>query len=254
MIIDISENNLNVIERGIYYLGLLDYPNITASDLANIIAFIKYEKSYGRQTEIKCQDEKILKAINDAISHPDTFENVLLCPDKAFVYHGTDLRAAKKILSSGRLLSAVNVYEKTGEELSFKKSDSLWNDPPDFFEYIMFCWGDNMTGDFVVLSGDFPSEDDLLKGNFNAGVRFYFKYEDMLKHPDYVLDGYHAIKVKDEIILFDYLYACIVPEQYKAELVGLVPPQLLSKVHFLSQRGISISSWNKEVYDYLTKL
>jgi len=37
----------------------------------------------------------------------------------------------------------------------------------------------------------------------------------MIKHPGYVFDGYHPAKIKDELVLTDYLYACIVPEQYK---------------------------------------
>ena len=254
MILNISENNLNVIERGVYYYGLLDYPNITTSELANIIAFLEYENLYGRKTVIECQDENIVKAVNDAISQPDTFKNALLSPDNTFIYHATNVRAAKKILSGGVLFSAEKVYGKTGEVLSFEKRDSLWNDPPDFFQYIMFCWGDNMTGDYVVLSENFPLEEDLFNGNFNAGVRFYFKYDDMLKHPGHTLDGYHAMKVKDEIVLSNYLYACIVPEQYKIELEDSVLSQLLTKVHFLSQRGISLSSWNEKVCDFLSKL
>ena len=254
MTLKITDNNTRVIERGVYYYGLPDYPHITMSDLKNIIAFIRYEKSYSRQTEIVCKDENILAAVNDAVSDPNKIESILLPAENEFIYHATDIKAAQKILSEGKLLSAVKAYGKTGEELSFEKRDSLWNDPPDYFEYIMFCWGDDVTGDYVVLSEKSPVEDDLQKGNFDAGVRFYFRYEDIIHHPGHVFDGYHPIKVKYEIVLPDYLHACVVPGQYKSKLEVVVLPEIVSKVHCLLQKGISLTDWNGKVYDFICKM
>ncbi|MDF2686884.1 MAG: hypothetical protein K0S55_2067, partial [Clostridia bacterium] len=57
MILNISNHGSGVIERGVYYFVLSDYPHITASELKNVIAFINYEKSYDRQTEIVCEDQ-----------------------------------------------------------------------------------------------------------------------------------------------------------------------------------------------------
>ncbi len=48
-------------------------------------------------------------------------------------------------------------------------------------------------GDYVVLSENFPCEEDLLKGNFNAGVRFYIKYED-ISIKDILLMGIMPLK------------------------------------------------------------
>lgn len=254
MILNISNHESTVIERGVYYFALSDYPNITTSELKGMVEFIKYEKSYNRQTEIVCKDDNILAIVNNAVAHPETIENILLPNESDFVYHATGLEATKRILSGGKLLSAVKVYGKTGEELAYEKRDSPWNDPADYFEYIMLCWGDNMTGDYVVLSENFPSEEDLVNGNFNSGVRFYFRYDDIIRHSGHVLDGYHAIKIKDEILLSEYLYACIVPEQYKVEIDNLVLQELTSKVHYLSQKGISLSDWNDKVYDFVTNL
>ena len=152
------------------------------------------------------------------------------------------------------MLSAVNVYGKTGGELSDEKNGSLYNDPADFFEYIMFCNGDDMTGDFVVLSEKFPSEEDLILGNFNAGVRFYIRSEDIIRDSGYIFDGYHCAKVKDEIILLDYLFACIVPEQYKNEIDNYILPELKNKVYYLPQKGIQMSGWNDMVYEFVKKL
>lgn len=254
MIINISNYKATVFERGVYYFGLSDYPNITKKELNYVITFIKYEESYGRKTEIICNSEGILTIVNNAVARLDTDENIVLPEENKFVYHGTDITATREILSSGKLLSATKVYGKTGAELAFEKRDSLWNDPADYFEYIMFCWGDSPTGDYVVLSDNFSSKEDLIKGNFNPGVRFYFKYKDIIKHPGHTFDGYHAVKIKDEIILSYYLHSCIVPEQYRNELRGQIPSELVSKVHFLSQNKLGISTWNKKVYDFVSEI
>ena len=256
MTLNITDNNTHVIERGVYYFGLSNYPHIKISELNNILAFIniKYEKSYKRQTDIVCQDENVLAIINDVVSHPNKIEGILLPTQNEFIYHATDIKATQRILSEGKLLSAVKAYGKTGEELSFEKQDSLWNDPADYFEFIMFCWGDDMTGDYVVLSENHPDEGDLQIGNFDAGVRFYFRYEDIIRHPGHVFDGYHPVKVKDEIMLSSYLHACIVPEQYKSELEIYNFHGLASKIRYLSQKGIGLTDWNDRVYDYICKL
>ncbi|MCL2253217.1 MAG: hypothetical protein FWC09_02120 [Lachnospiraceae bacterium] len=238
------------IEQGVYYFVLSDYPHISTSELKNAVAFVRYEKKYGRETKIICEDENTLQVVIDATGNLDITD----MPTEKFVYHATDATAAKKILSCGKLLSAIKVYGKTGDELAYNKRNSLWNDPADFFEYIMFCGGEQMTGDYVVLSENMPSEDDLEKGNFNAGVRFYFRYEDVKKHPKHIHDGYHPIKVKDEVILSDYLYACIVPGQYKQELNNLILPELVSKVHFVPQNKNNLYNWNEKVCDFINKL
>ena len=171
-----------------------------------------------------------------------------------FVYHATDVYAAQKILTDGKLLSATKVYGKTGEEIAFERRESEWKDPADFYEYIMFGWGTHLVGDYVVLSERFPCEEDLRKGNFNAGVRFYIRYDDIIKHKGHTFDGYHPIKVKDEILLSDYLFACIVPEQYKEQLDGCILQELLPKVHYLEQNGLCLQEWNDKVVAYIKKL
>lgn len=255
MVLNISNRNLTVIRKGIYYFELSDYPKIQDYEWNNIIAFISYEKAHGRQTEIICEDNNVLSKVHNAAAHLNGTEYIPPNVDgDEFVYHATNVIAAQKILSSGQLLSAIKVYGKTGEELALERRKIGYYDPADYFEYIMFGWGDHMVGDYVVLSENWPSDEDLVKGNFNAGVRFYFRYEDIIQHPGHVFDGYHAIKVKDEIILSDYLYACIVPEQYRNEIKSHISPELALRVHYLSQKGIGISDWNDKVYDFVCKL
>ena len=106
-------------------------------------------------------------------------------------------------------------------------------------------------GDYVVLSEDFPCDEDFVKGNFDAGVRFYIKYEDIIKHRGHVFDGYHPIKVREEVLLSDYLYACVVPEQYKEQIEMYIPQELTDRVHYLPQRGLSLQEWNDKVVKYI---
>ena len=239
------------IERGVYYFNLPDYPHISESELKIAVAFIMYERSHNRHTEIVCSDDNILAAVKAAVAAPGTVDPFILSEETEFVYHATGLNGARKILSCGKLLSAVNVYGKTGKQLSYERRDTLWNDPADFFEYIMFCNGNDMTGDYVVLSENFPSDDNLEKGNFDAGIRFYVRSDDIMRHPGYVFDGYHPAKVKDEMMLSEYLFACIVPEQYRDKLKNFILPELVSKVHYLPQRGTGLSEWNDIVYKYI---
>jgi len=265
LILNVS-NKGGAIERGVYPFGLSDYPNILASELKNLIAFINYEKSHGRQTEIVCEDKNLITVVNHAVAHPETVEDFIL-PEKyendccnhqgcltEFICHSTGFKAAKSILFGGCLLSAVKVYGKTGNQLAFEKRDSLWNDPPDFFEYIMFNWGNCKYGEYVIMSEYLDDPSDEAFGRFNPGVRFYFRYEDILGHPGHTFDGYHIIKIKDEIVLSDYLHACVVPEQYKNELERFVLPKLVARVHYLPHEGLSLRDWSEKIYDFISKL
>jgi len=258
-----------VIEDGVYCFGLSDYPHITKWELKNLLAFIEYERSHGRRTQIVCEDAAILAAVDAAVTCtekvaetplPEKIMGCVSCNHRGcltqFICHATDVECARQILSGGKLFSAVKVSGKTGEQLSFEKRDSQWNDPADFFEYIMFCWGNCVVGDYVVMSdglGRAPNEEDFEK-DFNAAVRFYFRYEDVIRHPGHVLDGYHPVKVKDEILLRDYLHACVVPEQFKFELKNAVLPKLAAKVYYLSQDGLGVRDWTEKVYDFVSKI
>lgn len=111
-----------------------------------------------------------------------------------------------------------------------------------------------MTGDYVVLSENFSGEENLEKGNFDAGIRFYIRSEDILRHPGYIFDGYHPAKVKDAIVLVDYLHSCIVPEQFKNELECLILPELRGRVYYLSQDHLGLVDWNWKVYNFVSGL
>ncbi|BCN30944.1 hypothetical protein [Anaeromicropila herbilytica] len=256
MILEISNDGVTKLQNGIHHFVLSDYPNIKEWEWNNILAFISYEKNLGHQLEVTCEDDDILSLVNNAVNQLDGTEYIPPIEEaiEEFVYHATDAIAAEKILSSDRILSATKVYGKTGEELAIERREIGWEDPADFYEYVMFGWGTHLVGDYVVLSENFPNEEDFLKGNFDAGVRFYFRYEDIIKHKGHTFDGYHAIKVKGEIILSDYLFACIVPEQYKKQIESCIPQELANRVYYLPQRGLTLEEWNDKVVNFVSTI
>ena len=101
--------------------------------------------------------------------------------------------------------------------------------------------------------GRMPNEDDLGK-NFAPGVRFYFRYEDIITHPDYVFDGSHPAKIKDELVLSDYMYACIIPEKHRDEFKCIIQSKIADKIHYLPQDSIGLLDWSEKVYDFVERL
>ena len=124
------------------------------------------------------------------------------------------------------------------------------NDPADYFEYIMFAWGNCQAGDRLVMErklGRFPNDDDL-SVNFTPGVRFYFKYDQLLKHPNAVCDGVLPMKVKDEIILSDWVYKIVIPMKLKNDLGLYIPANLNDKIIYIENDCKDIWDWSEKVY------
>ena len=86
---------------------------------------------------------------------------------------------------------------------------------------------------------------------FTPGVRFYFKYDELEKHPKAVHDGFLPIKVKDEVILSDYVYAVIIPESYKKELEVLVPENIKDRTFYLNHENLDVWQWSEKVYSFV---
>jgi len=268
--VDIANHDGTIIWDGVYYFALSDHPNISRWELKKLLAFMHYEKMHGRQTEIVCDDAGIMLAVNDAIAHPETVADAVTpekitectaCKQKGclteFVCHTAEIENAKKILSGGKLLSALKSSGKPAKELAADIRNGA-GDPEDYFEYIMFSWGNCITGDslatersFVRRHGRLPSQAELDEENSErliTGVRFYFLYGDMIRHPGYVFDGYHPVKIKDELILTDWLYACVVPEEHQDVFAGAVPAGIADRVHYLRRDNLGIWDWSEKAY------
>ena len=267
MKVDIADHGGSIVWEGIYYFALTDYPNISDWEIKNIILFVEYEKKHNRKTEIVCKNEEILQTVNQALVNPELFLRTAkpdLIPVPActsckkggcltdYLCHTTDMHHAESILKCGKLLSAVKARDKTGEELS-KEPRNAAKDTPDYFDYIMFTWGNCFAGDSLVMErmlNRFPNEDDFRDG-FKPGVRFYFTYEDIVNHKDYTNDGHHPAKIKNELSLFDYLHYCIIPEDAKAVFKDIVPSGLKDRIFYMKNDCKDIWGWAEKVYNFI---
>ncbi len=264
MLIKIGDFEFTSVWDGVFYKKLSRYPAISDWEKRNIIEFVEYEASYGRECDIECENADTLAEINHALKHRENYRNAprpllitecTACPVRKgcvteFVCHTTSPENAAKILQCGSLLSAIKARRVPVDELIVEKRNAA-NDPADYFEYIMLCWGNCQAGDRLVMERKlkrFPNEKDLSL-DFTPGVRFYFRYKDLLRHPGRIFDGVLPMKIKDEIVLKDCLYAMVIP-------VGLeldVPDTLKDRTIYLENDCRDIWDWSEKVYQVIEK-
>lgn len=265
MKVNIANHEYTIQWDGVYYFALSNYPNISDWELRKLVFFTQYEKINCRETQIICDNDSIMIAINKALAHPETvlkaqrpvkITECTACKQKGclteFVCHTASIENAKSILGCGKILSAVNAKNMTCDELVNDRRNTA-GDPSDYFEYLMMSWGNCQTGDKLVMERMLqrePTEEDLSTG-FMPSVRFYFKYDTIITHPRYVFDGYHPAKIKDELVLADYLFVCIIPEQYKAEFEKLIHVNIAGKVYYIKNRCKDILEWSDNVYKFI---
>lgn len=268
MLIRIRNYDCTEVWDGVFYKKLSDYPHITDWEVRTLIEFIEYEERHGRKCEIECGDEKLLCEIRNKIKERDKYINTprpklitecTACPHRKgceteFVCHTTSLENAVKILQSGRLLSARLARGIPIEKLISEKRNAA-NDPADYFDYIMFTWGNCQGGDRLVTErrlGRMPNENDL-SINFVPAVRFYFKYDDLIKHPARCFDGVLPVKIKDEIVLSEWVYAIVIPKELQTQIEGAIPFELRSKVLYIENDCKDIWEWSEKVYRAITE-
>lgn len=209
MKVKICKNDFSLQWQGTYYLALVDYPEIN-----------KWENVYG-----EC-------VTSDYLSHTCTVET------------------AKEILKSGKLLSATKAFGLTGKQLVNDKRNAA-GDPADYFDYVMFGWSNTTSGYRLAMERLLernPTEVDLEEA-FIPGVSFHFRYETIVNQKGYVFDGYHAAKVKDEVLLDLNLCVCIIPNQNKKEFEGIIPNYLKNRIHYLDYQNDGLVKWNDKVYE-----
>lgn len=275
MVVNIANHGSSIVWEGIYYFALSYYPHISDWELRSLVLFLEYEKCHGRKTEIICEDKNILRAVHYAIANPEYFLAVpkpnlikvpacTACRKKGcltdYLCHTTEIENAKSILKYGKLLSAVKAKSKTGDELA-KEHRNGAKDTPDYFDYIMFAWGNCFAGDSLVMERMLnknsegseligPNEHDLSAG-LKPGVRFYFRYDDIVNHKDYVNDGHHPAKVKNELLLYDYLHCCIIPNANKLAFKSIIPSNLTNRVFYIENDCKDVWEWSDKVYDFV---
>ncbi|MCL2771728.1 MAG: hypothetical protein FWD71_00120 [Oscillospiraceae bacterium] len=267
MIVNIANYDFPGMWDNTYYFALSDYPTISDWELRKLILFVDYEKSHGRETEIICESNEITQAVNNALANPASFLSAqkpdiitecTACRQKGcladYLCHTASIENAKSIFRCGKLLSAVKARNKTREELAEEPRNAA-KDPPDYFDYIMMAWGNCQAGDRLVMERllcRFPDEYDL-SVDFKPGVRFYFKYTVLENHRDFTNDGMHPAKIKNELLLSDYLYCCIIPENNRSEFENIIPPYLVNRIFYIENDCRDIWDWSEKVYNFVLK-
>ena len=248
---------------GVLYKKLSDYPRITDWEMRTLIEFIDYENSNGRECTIECENNALLKEINEGLKNraaylsferPPLITECTACPHRKgceteYVCHTTSVENAISIFECGSLLSAVRARGVPVEQL-MSESRNAANDPADYFEYIMLSWGNCQAGDRLVMErslGRFPDDEDL-SIRFSPGVRFYFRYDELKKHPGRVFDGVLPMKIRDEVKLSDWVFRIIIPEREKSALSGHIPPELRDRVIYVVNDCADIWEWSEKVY------
>lgn len=268
MLIKIGNFDCTECWDGVFYKKLSDYPNITEWEMQTILDFIDYETQYGRTCEIEAEEPiveriekyKIAGKNKSRVPVPERITECTACPRYRgcmtdFVCHTSPIENAIKILECGSLLSPVLARNMSARELKAEKRNAA-NDPEDYFEYIMFAWGNCQAGDRLVMErklGRFPDETDL-SADFTPGVRFFFRYNDIIRHPNAVFEGVLPLKIKDEVVLKDWVYAIIVPAAYQNAVQRYLPEDLEDKVWFVPNDCRDIWQWSEKVYEYVRKI
>ena len=269
MLIKIGDFEFTAVWDGVLYKKLSNYPNISDWEIRTIIEFIEYEKKYGRTCDIECDNENTLQTVLDSIKQKETYlctprpkllTECTACPYRKgcvtdFVCHTTSTDNAIKIFECGKLLSALNA-RKVPVEILMNENRNAANDPADYFEYIMFAWGNCQAGDRLVMErtlGRFPDDNDLSIG-FAPGVRFYFQYEQLISHANAICDGVLPMKVKDEIILDDWVYRIVIPTRLKAILEPYIPANLIDRIIYVENDCKDIWDWSEKVYRIIEQI
>ena len=269
MKIDIGKHEFSEVWDGVFYKALSDYPAVSDNEMKDIIDFINYEKANGRDCEITADRQDILEYVRKEIQRPDKYRDVrrpesirecTACAARGgcmtdLVCHTAPLENAISIIKCGALLSAVNARKLPDTVLQKEKRNAA-NDPLDFFHYVMFSWGNCQAGDRLVMErklGRSPSAEEMGAG-FTPGVRFYFKYDELEKHPQAVHDGFLPIKVKDEVKLADYVFVIIIPSEYKEQIMAILPENLTDRAYCLEHEKLDVWQWSEKVYSFVHEL
>lgn len=248
---------------GVLYKTLSQYPAITDWEIQNILDFIAYEERHGRSCELE-GEESILAGIRAAkrgertrLAPPPLIRECTACPTYRgcrtdFVCHTAPAENAKQIFACGALRSAVRARNERAETLA-REARNAARDPADYFDYVMFAWGNCQAGDRLVMERKlrrFPNEQDLSVG-FTPGVRFFFRYDDLIRHPAATFDGVLPVKVKDEVVLQDWLYAAVVPAAEREAIQPCVPEELAERMFYLENDCPDIWAWSEKVYEFI---
>ncbi len=258
---------------------------LTPRDLFGLNEFCVYELTHGRRVPIWFEDARVREIVAASISRffadgladldrflaqamatqRDRFAQLpaeaprptgcRLCHDGLcygdLACHTTDVQGAVGIVRAGRILSAYRAHGVSGQEMARDPRNAA-GDPPDYFHYIMFGPGNCTAVDKLVFErivGHVPSWEEF-EANFQPGVRFFFRGDDLRAHPSWAHDGFQE-KIRRELALDPWLVLMVVPEGVAGsdELIELARRQLPpDEVASFSFKGMDCRDWARMVY------
>ena len=246
MIVKVCNADYSLQWDGTYQFALENYPQIQEWELEKLAKFIAYEQDHHRQTIVECENHESNIQIYDYLKKHSYFppyrpshqlvastydiQKKLVTSD--YCSHTCTVEVAQTIFQTGKLMSAVKVFGKSGAELVTDSRNAAYRLAME------------------RLLGRAPSEEELQE-KFIPGVSFHFLYEELIQAPGYIFDGYHVAKVRDSLDLDTFLYLCIIPSKDKACFEGLIPSQLQDRVIYLDYEGEGLRAWNTKVNQVL---
>ncbi len=212
MLIKIGEFDCTECWDGVFYKKLANYPDISDWEIQTILDFENYEHMNGRECEIDAE-KTVIKAIDNyreiyksgvRAAIPEKITECVACPKYKgcktdYVCHTAPIENAVNIFKCGSL-QAPTKWRGLPSSVLKGEGRNAANDPEDYFNYVMFAWGNCQAGDRLVMERKlkrFPTDEDL-SANFTPGVRFFFRYEEIIKHPNAIFDGVLPLKIKSE--------------------------------------------------------
>ncbi len=96
----------------------------------------------------------------------------------------------------------------------------------------------------------FPTEADL-SVDFTPGVRFFFKYDKIVTHPNATFESVLPLKIREEVILSDWVNTIIIPSAKIEAFEAIVPYELKSRIFYLENDCKDIWSWSEKIYEFV---
>jgi len=169
-----------------------------------------------------------------------------------YVCHTAPVENAVNIFKCGSL-QALSKWRGVYSSVLKEENRNAANEPEDYFDYVMFAWGNSQAGDRLVMERKmkrFPIEADL-SVDFTPGVRFFFKYDKIVTHPNATFEGVLPLKIREEVIISDWVNTIIIPSAEKEAFEAIVPYELKSRIFYLENDCKDIWSWAEKVYEFV---
>lgn len=246
-----------------YMFCVENWPQLSDWELKMLLSLVLYETDYGRKVAFWFGDDEAEDAFFKAAGRPHEYAYVTP-PDyinvcgackqgkciTEYVCYTAGLEEAKQIFENVSIKSLARAKNMSPEVL-VKDPVNYQGDPPDYFQYVPFTWGNCFFGDRTVLEkilGRVIYEEDL-RNFFSPTVKFYFRYDDIAELNDAVLDGYHPVKVSGSVSLSNLLVACVIPQEHKDGLRGYLSRDIKDRLVYADRSTCStIWAWAETAY------